>query len=56
MSKFPKLIIAGLAASLGALRFEGTVIELSWYGDRTVGVPLGGAFHSQRLTIRSSSQ
>ncbi|MDT8344494.1 MAG: zinc-binding alcohol dehydrogenase [Thermohalobaculum sp.] len=45
---------AGLAASLAALRFEGTVIELSWYGDAAVAVPLGAAFHSQRLTIRSS--
>ncbi|MCL5779173.1 zinc-binding alcohol dehydrogenase [Limibaculum sp. FT325] len=45
---------AGLAAGLGALRFEGTLIELSWYGDAAVPAPLGGAFHSQRLTIRSS--
>lgn len=45
---------AGLAAALSALRFEGTVIELSWYGDSTVAVPLGAAFHSRRLTIRSS--
>lgn len=45
---------AGLATALDALVFEGTVIELSWYGDRAPEVPLGGAFHSQRLTIRSS--
>lgn len=44
----------GLSAALNALRFEGEVIELSWYGEGAVGVPLGGAFHSQRLTIRSS--
>ncbi len=30
------------------------MIELSWYGDREVGVPLGGSFHSDRLTIRAS--
>ncbi|MEM7498848.1 MAG: zinc-binding alcohol dehydrogenase, partial [Pseudomonadota bacterium] len=44
----------GLDTALSALRFEGTLVELSWYGDRRVAVPLGGAFHSQRLTIKSS--
>jgi threonine dehydrogenase-like Zn-dependent dehydrogenase len=44
----------GLARSLDLLTSEGTVIELSWYGDREVGVPLGGHFHSGRLTIRGS--
>jgi hypothetical protein len=29
-------------------------VELSWYGDRRVSVPLGEWFHSRRLTIRSS--
>jgi hypothetical protein len=45
---------AGLQCSLELLSREGTVIELSWYGDRRVTVALGGAFHSGRLTIRSS--
>lgn len=45
---------AGLARSLELLRREGQVIELSWYGDRSVRVPLGEAFHSRRLVIRSS--
>jgi 2-desacetyl-2-hydroxyethyl bacteriochlorophyllide A dehydrogenase len=45
---------AGLQRSLDLLAPEGTVIELSWYGDRPVTVALGGAFHSGRLTIRSS--
>ncbi|MGF1553927.1 MAG: dehydrogenase [Paracoccaceae bacterium] len=45
---------AGLAASLDALAFEGTLVELSWFGEGAVAVPLGGAFHSRRLTIRSS--
>jgi threonine dehydrogenase-like Zn-dependent dehydrogenase len=45
---------AGLQTSLGLLAPEGTVIELSWYGDRSVGLALGGAFHSGRLTIRGS--
>jgi hypothetical protein len=30
------------------------VVELSWYGDRKVALPLGGAFHSRRLTVRGS--
>jgi hypothetical protein len=30
------------------------VIELSWYGDRQVSVPLGEHFHSRRLVVRSS--
>jgi threonine dehydrogenase-like Zn-dependent dehydrogenase len=44
----------GLARSLELLAAEGTVLELSWYGDRRVGVPLGEAFHARRLTVRSS--
>ncbi|WP_369274608.1 dehydrogenase [Streptomyces sp. R11] len=44
----------GLARSLELLRPEGTVVELSWYGDRRVALPLGEAFHSRRLVIRSS--
>jgi threonine dehydrogenase-like Zn-dependent dehydrogenase len=45
---------AGLRRSLELLAAEGTVLELSWYGDRTVELALGGRFHSGRLTIRSS--
>lgn len=45
---------AGLRGALGLLRPEGTVIELSWYGDRQVTVSLGEAFHSSRLSIRAS--
>ncbi len=30
------------------------MLELSWYGSRAVSVPLGEAFHSQRLTLKSS--
>lgn len=44
----------GLARSLELLAPEGRVVELSWYGDRGVAVPLGEHFHSRRLTIRSS--
>ncbi|MFF5473943.1 zinc-binding alcohol dehydrogenase [Streptomyces achromogenes] len=45
---------AGLTGSLALLAPEGTVVELSWYGDRTVALPLGEAFHSRRLTLRGS--
>jgi threonine dehydrogenase-like Zn-dependent dehydrogenase len=45
---------AGLQRSLDLLAPEGTVVDLSWYGDRTVNLSLGGAFHSGRLSIRSS--
>jgi 2-desacetyl-2-hydroxyethyl bacteriochlorophyllide A dehydrogenase len=45
---------AGLQRCLELLRPDGTVVEMSWYGDAQVPVPLGGAFHSQRLTIRAS--
>ncbi|MEU1705084.1 dehydrogenase [Streptomyces sp. NPDC005706] len=44
----------GLTRSLELLAPEGTVVELSWYGDRRVALPLGEAFHSRRLTVRSS--
>jgi NADPH:quinone reductase-like Zn-dependent oxidoreductase len=45
---------AGLQRSLELLAPEGTVIELSWYGDREVQLSLGGAFHAGRLGIRAS--
>ncbi|MGW1721718.1 dehydrogenase [Streptomyces sp. NPDC002306] len=44
----------GLTRSLELLAAEGTVVELSWYGDRKVTLPLGEAFHSRRLTLRGS--
>jgi threonine dehydrogenase-like Zn-dependent dehydrogenase len=44
----------GLARALELLAPEGVCVELSWYGDRRVSVPLGEWFHSRRLTIRSS--
>jgi threonine dehydrogenase-like Zn-dependent dehydrogenase len=45
---------AGLQRSLELLAPEGTVIDLSWYGDTEVRLSLGGAFHADRLAIRSS--
>jgi len=44
----------GLTAALNHAAFEGRIVEVSWYGDREPKVPLGGAFHSQRLTLVSS--
>jgi threonine dehydrogenase-like Zn-dependent dehydrogenase len=45
---------AGLQLSLDLLAPEGSVIDLSWYGDAEVRLSLGGAFHSGRLGIRAS--
>jgi NADPH:quinone reductase-like Zn-dependent oxidoreductase len=45
---------AGLQHSLDLLAPEGTVIDLSWYGDAEIRLSLGGAFHSKRLGIRAS--
>lgn len=45
---------AGLAAALAACGNEARLVEMSWYGDRAVEAPLGGAFHAKRLQIVSS--
>lgn len=45
---------AGLALALELAAFEACITEMSWYGDRPVTLALGGAFHSQRLTLQSS--
>jgi NADPH:quinone reductase-like Zn-dependent oxidoreductase len=45
---------AGLQRSLELLVTEGTVIDLSWYGETEVRLSLGGVFHSRRLGIRAS--
>ena len=45
---------AGLDTALTIAGFEATVLEMSWYGTRIVPLELGGAFHSRRLTLRSS--
>jgi threonine dehydrogenase-like Zn-dependent dehydrogenase len=44
----------GLQTALLLAGFEASIIELSWYGTTPVPVPLGAAFHSQRLILRSS--
>jgi 2-desacetyl-2-hydroxyethyl bacteriochlorophyllide A dehydrogenase len=45
---------AALADALPLLAHEGTALVGSWYGKQEVPLPLGGAFHRRRLTIRSS--
>ena len=45
---------AGLATALRLAGTEARVLELSWYGDQPVSLALGEAFHSRRLSIRSS--
>lgn len=45
---------AGLRLALRVAALEATVVEISWYGDREIALPLGEAFHSRRLTVRSS--
>jgi threonine dehydrogenase-like Zn-dependent dehydrogenase len=44
----------GLALALSLAGFEAEVMDLSWYGNATVTLPLGSAFHSQRLSLRAS--
>jgi 2-desacetyl-2-hydroxyethyl bacteriochlorophyllide A dehydrogenase len=43
-----------LPEALDLLAHEGTALVGSWYGSQPVELPLGGAFHRRRLTIRSS--
>ena len=44
----------GLNTAINCVGLEGTIVELSWYGDKGVEVKLGGPFHSRRLRILSS--
>jgi threonine dehydrogenase-like Zn-dependent dehydrogenase len=44
----------GLAVAIGQAGFEATIVEASWHGAQDSLVPLGGAFHSQRLRLISS--
>jgi len=45
---------SGLRHALTLAGNEGRIIELSWFGDQDVNLPLGRAFHSRRLQLRSS--
>jgi threonine dehydrogenase-like Zn-dependent dehydrogenase len=45
---------AGLAIAIAAAGYEARIVEMSWYGAGGVNVALGGAFHSQRLSLIAS--
>lgn len=45
---------AGLRLGLEAAGRSACVVEASWHGSNDVALPLGGAFHSKRLSIVSS--
>ncbi len=45
---------AGLRQSLELCRTEGRVVELSWFGENEICLPLGADFHSRRLRLISS--
>jgi 2-desacetyl-2-hydroxyethyl bacteriochlorophyllide A dehydrogenase len=45
---------SGLELALRVAAFEARIVDMSWYGDQPVTLPLGEAFHSRRLTLRSS--
>lgn len=44
----------GLQCAIDAAAFEGRIIEMSWFGDKSTNLHLGGVFHSRRLRIISS--
>lgn len=44
----------GLQACIDGVGMEGKIIELSWYGTKSVEVKLGASFHQQRKQIISS--
>lgn len=44
----------GLRQALNQVGNEGRIIEMSWFGEGEVSIPLGGAFHSLRLSLRAS--
>jgi NADPH:quinone reductase-like Zn-dependent oxidoreductase len=44
----------GLATAINIAGDEAAILEMSWYGEGTIPVPLGGAFHSRRLRIVAS--
>jgi threonine dehydrogenase-like Zn-dependent dehydrogenase len=45
---------AALSDAIQHAGVEARIVEASWYGDKSVAVPLGGAFHSKRLSLISS--
>ena len=45
---------AGIDTAIASAGMEGSIVEMSWYGDKPVTINLGGAFHSRRLKLISS--
>lgn len=43
-----------LSMALELAAHEGMVLVASWFGTKSVSLPLGGAFHRRRLTLRST--
>lgn len=44
----------GAALALELAGQEARIVEMSWFGQKQVTLPLGQAFHARRLTLRSS--
>ncbi|MBP0445995.1 zinc-binding alcohol dehydrogenase [Roseomonas sp. SSH11] len=44
----------GLRTALRCAGFEARILEASWFGSSECSLPLGGAFHSGRVTLRST--
>lgn len=45
---------SGLQMAIDCAGFEARIIEVSWYGTRSISIGLGAAFHSKRLQIIGS--
>ncbi|MCK0163956.1 zinc-binding alcohol dehydrogenase [Marinobacter sp. S6332] len=45
---------SGLSTALALAGQDATLLEMSWYGDKSVSIPLGASFHSRRLRLISS--
>jgi threonine dehydrogenase-like Zn-dependent dehydrogenase len=45
---------SGLRRSLQLVGDDGDIIEMSWYADRKITLPLGEDFHARRLSLRAS--
>lgn len=45
---------SGLQFAIDTLAFQGTVVEASWFGAKSVSLSLGSNFHRKRVTIKSS--
>ncbi len=44
----------GLETAIALAAFEAAIVEMSWFGNHRVSLPLGQEFHARRLSLRSS--